>query len=241
MSEVTYPYDETGTASTNLVTGELHTLTEVNSAPYRILIPTFAPFYLHNLALWHVSILGERTLLREGVEYHAALPYMAAQRSLGKPIYGGLAFITELAQGTIETQYQTVGGPWCADAQSVYNTLLTTAYNNRLVWWDQITNVQQLFPPTEHRNDATDIAGHETLLAKIEGIIQAILTRQDNAPASYVAHLLAKGNIHDLTPTDLGLGQVQNLPMATDQEVMEKQPVEKYITLRQLLMLLPPQ
>lgn len=239
MSEISYPFDTTGTASTNLVTGELHTLTEVNSAPYRILIPTFAPFYLNNLQVEHVSILGEATPLNEGVDFYPSLPYMAAQRSTGRAVYGGLAMISDIPQGTIRLRYQTVGGEWCADRDYVYNMLLTMAYNERLTWWDRITNVQELFPPTDHTNDATDIEGHEALLAKMESIVQAILTRTDNAPASYIAHLLAQGNVHGLTKSDLELEKVANLPMATDQEVQERQPVEKYITLRQLLMLLP--
>jgi hypothetical protein len=36
----------------------------------------------------------------------------------------------------------------------------------------------------------------------------------------------------------VGLGKVANLEMATDEEVMTLQPLEKYITLRQALMLL---
>lgn len=238
MSEISYPFDTTGTASTNLVTGELHTLTEVNSAPYRILIPTFAPFYLNNLQVEHVSILGQATPLNEGVDFYPSLPYMAAQRSTGRAVYGGLAMISDIPQGTIRLRYQTVGGEWCADRDHVYNMLLTMAYNERLTWWDRITNVQELFPPTEHTNDATDIEGHHALLAKMENIVQAILTRTDNAPASYVAHLLAQGNVHGLTKQDLELEKVSNLPMATDAEVMSREPVDKYITLRQLLMLL---
>lgn len=238
MPEITYPFDTTGVAPSNLIMGELHTLTEVNSAPYRILIPEFAPFYLHNLRVDHVTIAGVTRLLNEGEDYYPALPYMAAQRSTGRAVYGGVSMISDLPQGTIRLQYQTIGGEWVADRDHVYNMLLSMAYNERLAWWDRLSNVQAIFPPTEHTNQAIDIAGHETLLEAVTGIINAILTRTDNAPASYVAHLLAQGNVHGLTATNLNLGNVANLPMATDQEVLTRTSVEKYVTLRQILMLL---
>lgn len=239
MPSITYPYDPLGTAPSNLIEGELHTLTEINAAPYRILIPTFAPLYLNNLLLEHVAVNGEVSELHEGEDYYATLPYMAASRSLGQPVYGGLALISTLPQGTVRLRYQTVGGEWCADQNTVYNNLLTIAYNQRLTWWDQITNVQQTFPPSNHQNSAGDVAGHEDLLAAMNQIIAAILTpRNNDVPASYVAHLLATGNAHGATPADFGLEHVQNIPPATDEEVMARAMVDKTVTLRQIVMLL---
>ena len=51
------------------------------------------------------------------------------------------------------------------------------------------------------------------------------------------AHILDY-DLHHQTATSVGLGKVANLEMATDEEVMTLQPLEKYITLRQALMLL---
>jgi len=239
VADVSLPFDTTGTAATNLVKGELHTLTEINAAPYRILIPTFAPFYLTNQLLEHVSLAGVATPLTEGVDFYALLPYMAASRSSGRSIYGGWSMISDLPQGTIRCQYQALGGTWSADADYLYARLLESQFNSRTTWWDQITNVQDLFPAIEHDHDATeDLTGLTDILNKLEAVRAAILEAPNKAPAAYVAHLVQTGNVHGMTKSDLGLDQIQNLPMATDQEVLNLEKVNKYVTLRQILLLL---
>ena len=239
MAEVSYPLDTTGTAASNLVVDEPHTLTEVNDAPYRILIPTFSPFYLHNLAVKHVDTAGVVKPLVEGVDFYCALPYMVATRSIGKPLYGGLAFISTLPQGTILVTVQTLGGEWCADAQYVYKMLLEKDYNAGVTWWDTLTNVQQVFPPTPHALAVTDIDGISNLIAELEKIRDALVNFDYSPPAAVIEHIGLTGNVHGLTKRDLGLENVQNYEAATDQEVIDRAPVDKTITLRQLLKLLP--
>lgn len=238
MSTPIYPEDLTGLAESNLVTGELHTLTEINDATYRILIPTFAPFYLHNLKLEHIDVLGAASDLHEGSDFYCALPYMAATRSTGKPVYGGLYINTRLVEGTIRLQYQTVGGQWCADVGYVYERLLESVYNRRTTWWDKLTNVQEIFPPTDHGHNVGDIEGHISMIAKLEEIRAAIAGRPPNEIPALMAEHILDYDLHHPTKTSLGLGNVANLEMATDQEVMTFQMVDKYVTLRQILMLL---
>jgi hypothetical protein len=238
IADVSFPFDVTGSAATNLVVGELHTLTEINAATYRTLIPTHAPFYLTNLLLEHVSTAGVSTPLNEGVDFYAVLPYMAAARSTGRAIYGGLSLISDLPQGTVKATYQTIGGTWTADADYVYARMLEAQYNRRGVYWDEITNIQDTFPPIEHvHTDSMALDGMTELLAMLEKVRAAILSAPNLAPATYVSHLISTGNVHNLSKEDLDLGSVQNLPMATDQEVLDGSPVNKYVTLRQILML----
>lgn len=240
MPTVSYPFDTTGVAVTNLVENELHTVTEANAAPYRILIPYNAPFYLHNLKIEHINALGEARELFEGVDYYATLPYVAAARATGRAVYGGIALINSLVQGTVRfTSYQTVGGEWVANRDYVYEQLLASQYNPRTTWWDKITNVQQIFPPVDHQDSIWNVQGHVEVLAALEQIRAAILA-SPNQTGAFAAHLVMSGNVHGMSAADIGLGNIENLPMATDQEVMEKAPVDKYVTLRQIVMLLNP-
>lgn len=236
---VNYPFDGTGNAESNLVTNELHTLTEVNNTAYRILIPTFAPFYLNNLKVEHIDISGNANPLTEAVDYYPVLPYMAATRSTGQFVYGGIAINNAIVEGTIRlASYQTLGDKWCADAQYVYARLLESVYNKRTVWWDTLSNVQETFPPVAHTHDAMDFNGLQDVLASLSALRAAILQAPNNIPASYAAHLLNKNNVHEVTKDQVGLGDVQNIPLATDQEVAARLPVDKYVTLRQVLYLL---
>lgn len=234
MTTVSYPFDTTGKADTNLVTNELHTLTEVNSAPYRLLIPVASPFYLNNLLLEHIDESGAVRELIEGVDYYNALIYMAASRSTGRPVYGGWSINNALINGTIRCQYQTVGGPWVADSAYVYQQLLENQANPRTVYWDQITNIQDLFPPTPHTDNIQDFTGLDSVLATMDSIRQAILDAPNNLPGTFMAHIQSTGNPHKLTLTDLGLQDLQPLPLATDDEVLRLADVQKYVSLDQL-------
>lgn len=234
---VQYPFDPTGVAPSNLVENEYETLTQINARPYRILVPIYAPFYLTNLQVEH-SNAGTVSLLTEGVDYYACLPYLAAQRSLGKPVYGGLVFNNTVVNGDIRITYQTVGDNWCADRDHVYNRLLESVYNRRTTWWDVLTNVQEIFPPVAHKEDLRTLSGIEEFLNGLQKIEQAILSLDlDHLPGAMVAHI-ADDDLHHATKTSIGLGLVSNLPVASDQEVIALLEEDKYITLRQVVRLL---
>lgn len=233
----TYPLDTTGVAPSNFIQGEIHTLTKVNAAPYRILIPDFAPFYLSNLALIHVASNGDRTPLHEGADFYVTLPYVGATRATGKALYGGFAFINEIAQGTIEIDYQTVGGEFVCDPNYVYERLLSAVYNPRTTWWDAITNIQETFPPIDHDHTLDDLERVDTLFENLENIRQAILQAPTNVPGAYIAHMAAR-NPHGLTKEDLGCTPAASKEMITDQEILLGEGLDKLLTHRQVLFLL---
>lgn len=226
----TYPLDTSGLAASNRIVNELHTFTEVNNSRYRIIVPNFAPFYLDNLSLSHESPGGVITPLSENEHYMLALPYIGATRSIGKMLYGGISFNTEFPNGTIRVTYQTLGGEWTANFNYVLERLATMAYNPRTTVWDIVTDKPSAFPPLPHDQSLDYIYGPRELIDAINGIAAQILNRP--APNKIV----------------VGLGNVSNLPMASDAEVLSAimevgtpgagttPGNEKYITLRQLVL-----
>lgn len=237
VNNVTYQFDPTGRSPDNLVQNEMHVVTDVNSAPYRILIPTFAPFYSNNLKVEHIDQLGVVSELHEGVDYYLALPYMDASRSTGKSVYGGIPIINQYADGAIRLTYQTVGGPWCADIAYVYARLLEHIFNPRTTWWDTLTNVQDKFPPLPHDHTVDDLYQVDILFQRLIDIRDAILQAPQNVPGAYIAHMLDDAK-HPTTPEAFGFGPAAKLDLATDQEVLNRSMVDKVITLRQVLLLL---
>lgn len=214
----TYPLDTTGLSLSNKIVNEPHTFTEVNNSRYRIIIPNFAPFYLDNLSVSHEGPGGVITPMAENQHYMPTLPYIGAARSIGKMLYGGISFNTDFPNGTLRVTYQTIGGEWTANYNYVLERLATMAYNPRTTVWDVVTDKPSAFPPINHDQNLDYVYGHLELITAINGIATQILTRP--APDKIV----------------VGLGNVQNLPMASDAEVLSAAPVEKYITLRQLVM-----
>lgn len=172
-----YDFDPTGSLPDNLVVDELHTLTEVNADTYNIIIPEFAPFYTNNLVIIYNDGVNGDITLQENVHYVLCLPYIAASRSIGAMVYGGVSFLTNLPSGTLRFTYRTLGGSWTANPTYVYGVLVNTAYNPRVTSWDLVTNVQQIFPPVNHDQSLDYIFGYGDLIAKIDEITQAISAR----------------------------------------------------------------
>lgn len=231
---VTYPFDTTGLASSNFVNNEVHTLTEINQTPYRVIIPVFAPFYLDNLSVIHVSNTNIETPLVENVDFALALEYVDASRSIGKMVYGGITINTQLVNGTIKIGYQIIGGDWIADPNYVLEQLAIYVYNPRITVWDQVTNKQQIFPPINHDQSAEYIGNYNELIDAVATITDAIVNSPSNT-FPIVAHLADLANPHNTTKEQVGLGDVPNLPLANDTDVTNREPIDAFITLRQLV------
>lgn len=233
----TYPFDPTGQNVSNLVVDEQHVLTEVNSHPQRLLIPTFAPFSVYNLEVKYVDSLGNVTILVEEFDYYLCLPYVQATRSLGFVLYGGISINNLNLNGTIKVTYQTLGGDWIADPQYVLDRLAELVYNPRVTIWDIVTDKPNQFPPINHIEDMDYIYGHGDLINSINGISLAIgSTPNPNTPT--LQHLINSNNPHSTTKDQIGLGFVANLPIASDNEIQTHSPANKYITLAQAILLL---
>lgn len=234
MPNVTYPLDTTGISPANLVRDEPHVLTEINDATYRIIIPDFAPFYQDNFQLRYSDGAGNISILEKGIDFDFCLPYMDASRAIGKYLFGALTIHNAYVQGYLAVDYQTLGDKWVADKNYVLEQLVEHNYNPRVVYWDQLTNVQQTFPPTSHAQDYDTIYGQKSVIEAIDKIIAAILAGP-SATNDYRSHVLAKGNVHGLTAADLGISEASTLPLATLVELQTLDPVEKLFSLKQML------
>ena len=107
MTTFAYPYDPTGDATTNVVTGEVHLLANYTNA-YRCIIPLQAPFYRDDILIKHVQT--GRTLY-EGLDYYFGYYYDELSDTVKQAVYGGLIFFDRALTGSIRIErYHTVGG-----------------------------------------------------------------------------------------------------------------------------------
>lgn len=173
-----YNFDPTGSLPANLIADELHTLTEVNDATHRIIIPEFGPFYTNNFSLKYNDGVNGDVILQEGIDFVFCLPYLAASRSIGSMVYGGISFNYNAMNGIIKQTYQTIGGSWIADPEYVYNKLIDIAYNPRVTVWDIITNVQQTFPPVNHDQSLDYVYDYGDIILRMQAIADAITNQQ---------------------------------------------------------------
>jgi len=176
---VAYTFDPTGLLSDNLVTGELHAVNELNHKDRFYIVPKFAPFFIDDFVLLLQESNGWRTLA-EGVDFYFTLPFIAGTRSIGKPLYGGIALNINDVSGVVSLSYRTLGGSWVADQNYVLTFLAQRAYNPRVTYWDTVTNVQDTFPPINHTVAYDDIKGQGDVVESLDGIIRAIVDRPNN-------------------------------------------------------------
>jgi hypothetical protein len=231
-----YPLDTTGFAPANLIANEPHVLTELNSATQRIIIPDFAPFHQDNFVLRHTDSNGVTRDLILDVDYYVCLPFIGASRSLGKMVYGGIAINTNLVQGIVSVTYQTLGGTWCADPTYVLERIAERVYNPKTTLWDVVTNIQQTFPPINHNQEADSFFGMKELIDKLSELAAAIAANSASGGGLSVIREQLLDELELLiTKERIGLSLVSNLALASAGEVAAQSPVDKYVTLKQVL------
>lgn len=186
MPSATYPFDATGTATTNLVSQETHQVQEFNYRSSFLIIPEAAPFYIDNLIVRYNNGTVIKELIRD-VDYKLVFDYRAATQSIGKPVYGGI-LLNIFSTGTISIDYQTIGGTWTCDRNYVLQKLVQNEFNPRVTIWDMITDKTDLFPPINHQQTIDTIYGMDKLIAQMVALETAIINGFMNAtPINIVA------------------------------------------------------
>lgn len=229
MTTIVYDHDESGVNPANLVRGETHVLTELNDRVYRIIVPKFAPFFLTGVSVKFIENNGTVRTLVQGVDYQVVYRYQAASMSIGKMLFGAISIKTTLINGTISLSYQTLGGKWVADQAYVLERLAENIYNPRTAYWDQLTNVQETYPPSPHGHPMDDLTGYQDL---IDAVNRITLYLEANAN---------DGGFKALLDHHTGERDVHGIPLdASDDEVQSRQLEDKLVTLRQIITYLIP-
>jgi hypothetical protein len=210
-----YPFDPTGQAPTNRVTGELQPLTGGGDQNFIFLVPAAAPFFGESLSLNFKSLQGDIRPLVLGVDFYLSHYFIGASRSTGKPVYGSITMLNNELRGTvIFNPYQTIGGEWTVDPNTITEILADQAYNPRTTSWDQVAGYPNLFPPTAHEWNLKDMVGMSSVLAALNRVTDAILTR---ASSDMAEHINAQGNVHNLTAGDLGAVTNDQMQLAIEE------------------------
>ena len=175
---MTYPLDTTGTASSNLLIGESHSALESTFKNLNYIIPACAPFYGSSLVVQRVSLTTGTTNLVLNQDYNLAMIYLAATDSVGIAIYGGIVLLGNYqSTDIIKITYQTLGGTWVANVPQVLQNIIDSTFNPQIMSWDQVTNVQQTFPPTNHTNTMDLTYGLDSLLTSINALSTTVANK----------------------------------------------------------------
>jgi len=232
MAEVIYSYrfDPTGLQAGNRITGEKHALSPPAWKDYHFIIPKLAPFFRESLL---IKELNTGRTLQEGVDWLATHRFHDASRAIAKPIYGSITFYDKTFTGVIELVYQTLGGDWVIDGDLITQLLTQVSVNPRITTWESVVDLPYQFPVIDHQWNLNDLVGMTEVKTALEGISQTLIDTKDVRPIVQ-SHLLNLSNPHGVGKTQVGLGVVENFPIATRGEALDGVHDESYMTPRRV-------
>lgn len=237
-----YPYDPTGQAPSNRVTGELHTLPE---GPSRVVVPHYGPFYSEG-----VRVFNRLTL--QPIDPQFVKPCFIA-KSLTEKVPGEVCYVLLITDpdykegDEVELEYRCVGGENVNHQPLILDLLKTVLEDDRPVKYSELVGLPDGFPVEDHRHDARDIYGLENLVIRLKGIADAILVKdsavheeiwrrfeveaskvdadiltvRDQILDELAAHAAREDNPHKTTKNQVGLNYAPNFPPATIQATIE--------------------
>lgn len=205
-----YAFDPTGQLLDNRITGEVQTITPTTNV-YHVLVPNAAPFYAESLQITYTNLSGTTVTLVEGIDYHLGHIYAGASRATGHPVYGSIVLLNNALSGTGSLSYQTIGGQWVVDTPTITKVLSDLLRNPRTTTWEIVSDRPEVFPPTPHAWNLTDMVGQTELVQSVAGVASAIAQRAATAPTITLPAQV-------ITARTIGLGNVDNYRTASDVE-----------------------
>lgn len=212
MAEVTtglYPFDPTGTSPDNHVVNEKQTLVAPAQGDFYFIIPKAAPFFTDGFEIVNDSTNQPFVY---GEDYEFGHRFVEAMDGIGKEVVGSIRFFDRTIAGIARLEYQTLGGNWGFDAQTVTEELGNTALNPLIRTWGQVAPIPATFPPIAHDQQVDTLVGSDALKAAIDALTAAVVEASAGASQD---HLLDFDNPHQVSADDVELGAVDNFPTAT--------------------------
>lgn len=211
LNTVSLPFDRWGTAATNKVVGERQTLTSVSWTEYNIIIPKYAPFFSESID--HLIHWPSGDILERGKHWSEGWYFQSASGEIGSDIHCCIYFYDAGLVGEIEIpSYQAMGGEWQLNGQKLTEILASLLLNPLRIYWEQVANLPEIFPPLDHDQDIQDF----TKLGDLIDVLREIaLAAGGGAGADLSAHLADLANPHKTNAFQVGLGKVMNWAVAT--------------------------
>lgn len=199
---VVYPFDPTGLKVSNKVVGEQQILSSTNPTDAFFIVPKYAPYFGDSLIVRLKDLANVVRTLTPYADYYPSHLFLDASFATAKPIFGSITFLDTSLSGIVTIEYQTVGDVWVQDDTKIAEILSDRLSNPRTTSWDLVANLPSAFPPIAHQYDLVDMKGLDSLVDSVNLLTQAVIT---TAGANLAAHKAATGNVHGMTPEDLGV------------------------------------
>lgn len=247
MADITIlPFDLKGTLVTNRRTGEEHTLTRVTGKTNRMFAPKFGAYYKESLEV--------RTSAGVKLEYdkdYVCTYYYDELWDLNAKECCAIIVVTNPNVGNnIRINYQAVGGPYALSIDELKTVLDEVDNSPENIGWDDIRNKPLQFPPSLHFHEYWQLYGLESTIENLDQLGEAWAVGRkgvladnryyylsyidlaqkalDDYTVKVMAHITDRQNPHLTDKNKVGLGLLNNWPMANSTEAASKTVNNKY-------------
>lgn len=245
-----FPLDLTGVSKNNYVESEIKTLP---TSKNRAVVLSYGPFFSESIKVFD-AVNG--LLLKKGEQYICAQLNDEATARTGKEVCSVVIITDQSVSREISINYQAVGGVYALSVDALIQMIESIDIDERPVSWAMILGKPDLFPPGHHLHDLGDVYGFEYVVLVLEEIRKAILmgdvashdeiyrainAGQDEMLARIKAvrdaltlHVEDSQNPHSVNKEQVGLKDVENYPVASEQEAIEANSTTRYLTPRSI-------
>ncbi len=170
INKIIYPVDLTGTAKSNRITGENHT---IGKDRYRAIALNGGPFYAESVV---VMDRGRNKRLDAGKDFACLYFYDEISKlTKGLEVTGVLLITNPDVSVDISVDYNLVGGPWVSNVHTIKQAIDDLDLDNRSTAWKNILEKPETFMPPPHLHDIGDVFGFEYIISVLVSMKDAIL------------------------------------------------------------------
>ena len=245
-----YALDLSGESANNTIADEAHTLVQNR---VRVIAPLHAPYFASSLVVHDTTTHTDLT--PDQYECMQLLATPTAMCAPGLEVYALIAIIDPRVSAEVSLSYQTVGGDYLVSYETVRVLTQTLSADTRSPTWYSVLNQPDGLSPSLHLHPVGDAVGWEYIAEALEQLRQTVLMgdalghdallayidAQVLSLQSYAAglvaessvigvHLASRANPHQVSKTQVGLGLVQNYPVATLAEAVAGTATDRYMT-----------
>lgn len=242
---VQYPLDLTGTNPNNLVGSEEHLLVSISGFPYRIITMEHGGFYSKSLKVFDEAY----NPLRPNVDYIWTYRHKNLSERTGRDIASAIVFINHALQGKVILQAQMVGGDLAYSFTVVSDYIAFYNSNPHVPTINDYIGAEPIWAPGELANERWGLDKFQPFNNELENIRRALTVGAVNAETDFRTevkdrydvfmarfndrlerHIADKNDPHQINPDQVGLGVVQNYPLATQASAAAGSSNVQYLT-----------
>lgn len=205
-----YDLDPTGKSLRNKIINETKSISLAPGLTHLFIIPLDGPYFAESFFIKYTPTVGEPRVLLPDVDYYYVFPYSEATRKINAPIFAGVEFIDLTLNGSVTYAYQTMGGVYNTHPSTIASLEAGFTGDPRFTAWETLVTLP-----------AVPTITHPWTIANVDDISNAVTELEK---VGLVVHLRPKflpspgQEVFIPTPEEIGLGNVPNYPVATQEQ-----------------------